>query len=171
MKLQRYESLIVSRKFAITMGLVLFVMATAVAGKSKESISQDQLFNVDMKELRGSMVKDYNRADDYLKANKFQDLRSVLELLQNRLDKHRKDFSSSEAESWQDRLTHLSKVMNAKTDSLVNVNLAILKDKGVDAAIHSPPNYFNRSCRIKPDIVHRIKRPAVLISPICRPSR
>ena len=111
----------------------VFLLIPAVTMKIT---AQDQdIFTVDPKELRNEFEKDFSRASDLLSVNKFQDLRSVIGLIEHRLSKGKKAISKDEALQVQGRIDKVKSQMNAKVDSLVNRNLEILRVQGVDPAV------------------------------------
>ena len=48
--------------------------------------------------------------------------------------------------------------------------VAFLNDRGVQAAVHPPPDDLDRGQRVRPDVVHRIERPRCLIAAVRGPA-
>ncbi|MBN1128176.1 MAG: hypothetical protein JXA71_04285 [Chitinispirillaceae bacterium] len=81
-------------------------------------------------QVRADLDGSFKNAEISLAEEDFRSVRRHLSLITLKIDKHKRELSRAEKKNYKNRLTALKGSVKGKTDSLVNVNIAIVEKGG-----------------------------------------
>jgi hypothetical protein len=112
----------------------------AVGVGSCKAAEDTKLITRDVGKQKARLESEYTNVNNYLSKNNLHEARSSTELLEFKLDKLRKDFSSDEFQSWKSKVDKAIKTIAFKEDSLVTRTIEILHTQGIDQSLQFMQN-------------------------------
>lgn len=95
----------------------------------------EELFSVDPEKVKSDFEGYFDDIERHLSECNIISARQVLRLAENKAEQYKSLFSREEKKRYKEDIASLYLYLDRKVDSLVNVNLAVLKEKGVSEAI------------------------------------
>jgi hypothetical protein len=92
--------------------------------------SADDLFKVTPQQVASTLEEYFQKATDEAAGCRIREARQELSLIVFKLDKYRSSFSRDEKKSYETRRAGLEALLKQKVDSLVKVNLALIRKNG-----------------------------------------
>lgn len=106
------------------------LLALAIGGMGIARAAGDDLFQVTPGQVASSLEKYFQKATDDIADCKIRDARQQLSLIGYKIDKYKSAFSRDEKKAYDLRVTALNGSVKRKIDSLVKVNLEIVRKDG-----------------------------------------
>jgi hypothetical protein len=105
-----------------------------------EAAGNAELFSRDIGKQKEGLEIDFRKTEEALSSVKLQDARSILEVLDFKTAKIKKNVSKQEMEGFRRKIDGYRKSLSHLEDSLVATALGLLRTQGVDASLHYAQN-------------------------------
>lgn len=132
MKLNQMRTLFDVKNYIYHILLIFLTLHIPLHSQQKKS---EELFSIDVDQQKSVIIQDVSKARTLLDQNKLQDSRSIIGLLDHKLSKIRANLDPSDSKNLENNINNLKNMMSSKVDSLVNRNLEILRNAGIDPAV------------------------------------
>jgi hypothetical protein len=105
-----------------------------------EAAESGDIFNKDINKQKEAVGKDFEKLDEALSTAKLQEARGILEVLEYKIGKMKKNLTKQELESFRQKIDNNKKRVPLTEDSLVAKAFQIMRSNGVDAALQYTQN-------------------------------
>ncbi len=114
------------RKAILFFGISVFIFF-------KSNAAENDLFALSPEQVSATLDTYFKKAESDLESGKIRDARQGISLIEFKILKYKKTISNEEKKNYEVKITGIKTAIKQKIDSLINVNLAIIKKSGRNA--------------------------------------
>jgi hypothetical protein len=119
---------------------VVFLLVSLVVGPAGIQLgsplcAEEKLFEVNLEKIQNDLDRYLQQADGFLNENKIRETRQKVTFVEQKLDAYKKELPRQDRDRYKARINTLQGDIETRIDSLVKVNISLIRHQGATAAI------------------------------------